>query len=166
MRPQPHIGYLAAVAFEKSCCRMHMAVCCSVLQHEKRKRWCVLLLLLRRWVAVSCSELQCKQALMCWAMAASYNDTDTISVLQCVAVCCSALQCVATCCAVAASYNDTNTISVLQCVAVCCNVLQCVVLLLPHTMTQTLSTAINVLILIKTTLGTPLLLPLLLQEEK
>ena len=36
------------------------------------------------------------------------------SVLQCVAVCCSALQCVAVCC------------SALQCVAVCCSVLQCV----------------------------------------
>ena len=36
------------------------------------------------------------------------------SVLQCVAVCCSALQCVAVCC------------SVLQCVAVHCSVLQCV----------------------------------------
>jgi len=35
------------------------------------------------------------------------------SVLQCVAVCCSALQCVAVC------YR-------LQCVAVCCSVLQCV----------------------------------------
>ena len=34
------------------------------------------------------------------------------SVLQCVAVCCSALQCVAVCC------------SVLRCVAVCCSVLQ------------------------------------------
>jgi len=36
------------------------------------------------------------------------------SVLQCVAVCCSALQCVAMCC------------SVLQCVAMCYSVLQCV----------------------------------------
>jgi len=40
----------------------------------------------------------------------------TVSVLQCVAVCCSVLQCVAVCC------------SVLQCVAVCCSVLQCVAL--------------------------------------
>ena len=42
------------------------------------------------------------------------------SVLQCVAVCCSVLQCVlqrvAVCC------------SVLQCVAVCCSVLQCDIL--------------------------------------
>jgi len=38
----------------------------------------------------------------------------SVSVLQCVAVCCSASQCIAVCC------------SVLQCVAVCCSVLQCV----------------------------------------
>ena len=38
----------------------------------------------------------------------------TLSVLQCVAVCCSVLQCVAVCC------------SVLQCVAVCCSVVLCV----------------------------------------
>jgi len=44
-----------------------------------------------------------------------YRDEEcSISVLQCVAVCCSVLQCVAVCC------------SVLQCVAVCCSVLQCV----------------------------------------
>jgi len=36
----------------------------------------------------------------------------SLSVLQCVAVCCSVLQCVAVCC------------SVLQCVAMCCSVLQ------------------------------------------
>ena len=36
----------------------------------------------------------------------------SVSVLQCVAVCCSVLQCVAVCC------------SVLQCVAVCCSMLQ------------------------------------------
>jgi len=35
------------------------------------------------------------------------------SALQCVTLCCSVLQCVAVCC------------SVLQCVAVCCSVLQC-----------------------------------------
>jgi len=34
----------------------------------------------------------------------------TVTVLQCIAVCCSVLQCVAVCC------------SVLQCVAVCCSV--------------------------------------------
>jgi len=39
----------------------------------------------------------------------------SLSVLQCVAVCCSVLQCVAVCC------------SVLQCAAVCCSVLQCAV---------------------------------------
>ena len=38
----------------------------------------------------------------------------TMSVLHCVAVCCSVLQWAAVCC------------SVLQCVAVCCSVLQCV----------------------------------------
>jgi len=52
-------------------------------------------------------------------------------VLQCVAVCCSVLQCVATsefietrdACVLAMEY----VAGVLQCVAVCCSVLQCVV---------------------------------------
>jgi len=39
--------------------------------------------------------------------------SQSITLLQCVAVCCSVLQCVAVCC------------SVLQCVEVCCSVLQC-----------------------------------------
>ena len=45
-------------------------------------------------------------------------------VLQCVAVCCSALQSVAACCSVLQCV--TECCSVLQCVAVCCSVLQCV----------------------------------------
>jgi len=45
------------------------------------------------------------------------------SVLQCVAVCCSVLQCVI----VTSLLSDTVYCSVLQCVAVRCSVLQCVV---------------------------------------
>ena len=43
-------------------------------------------------------------------------NTNMISVLQCVAVCCSERY----------YMLNTNMISVLQCVAVCCSVLQCV----------------------------------------
>jgi len=70
-------------------------------------------------VVVYCSALQCvamknpcgyfhplPRQLLC--------GSHSLSVLQCVAVCCSVLQCVAVCC------------SVLQSVAVCCSVLQCV----------------------------------------
>jgi len=68
--------------------RVFVAVCCSVLQ-------CVCSVF-----AVCCSVLQCTAACCC--------------VLQCVAECYRVLQCIAVCC------------SVLQCVAVCCSVLQCV----------------------------------------
>ena len=47
------------------------------------------------------------------------------TVLQCVAVCCSALQCVAVRCSV--SQRVAVCCSALQCVAVCCSELQCVV---------------------------------------
>jgi len=50
-------------------------------------------------------------------------------VLQCVAVCCSVLQCVAVCCSVRSVEMISRTLYkciVLQCVAVCCSVLQCV----------------------------------------
>jgi len=49
-------------------------------------------------------------------------------VLQCVAVCCSVLQCVAlsVCCSVLQCLAVCCIVSVLQCVAVCCSVLQCV----------------------------------------
>ena len=47
------------------------------------------------------------------------------SVLQCVAVCCSALKSEMSCSAMASSRQDLCC-SVLQCVAVCCSVLQCV----------------------------------------
>jgi len=66
---------------------------------------------------VRCSVLQCVavccSALQCAAV--------RCSVLQCVAVCCSALQCAAARC------------SVLQCVAVCCSALQCVLLMRKET---------------------------------
>jgi len=51
-----------------------------------------------------------------------------LSVLQCVAVCCSVLQCVAVECMYLLSVLQCVAVccSVLQCVAVCCSVLQCV----------------------------------------
>jgi len=39
-------------------------------------------------------------------------------VLQCVAMCCSVLQC--------QNFNEDSTYRMIQCVAVCCIVLQCV----------------------------------------
>ena len=75
------------------------------------------------YVAVFCSVLQC--AAVCYIVLVfagimplkqPFHLAQSVvrcSVLQCVAVCCSALQCVAVCC------------SVLQCVAVCCSVLHC-----------------------------------------
>ena len=45
-------------------------------------------------------------------------------VLQCVAVCHSALQCVTVCCSVSQCVAECR--SVLQCVAMCCRVSQCV----------------------------------------
>ena len=50
-----------------------------------------------------CSVLQCEEA------SKAGGEHEKVSVLPCVAVCCSVLQCVAVCC------------SVLQCVAVCCS---------------------------------------------
>jgi len=47
-----------------------------------------------------------------------------MSVLQCVAVCCSVLQWVAMCCSVLSISRYAFKMGVLQCVAVCCNVLQ------------------------------------------
>jgi len=50
-------------------------------------------------------------------------------VLQCVAVCCSVLQCVAACMPRDLPANSPGVSvhdSVLQCVTVCCSVLQCV----------------------------------------
>jgi len=47
-------------------------------------------------------------------------------VLQCVAVCCSVLQCVAFGCVNELCLDRLVCCSVLQCVAVCCSVLQCV----------------------------------------
>ena len=68
-----------------------------------------------RCVAVCCSVLQYVAVFPKRAQAIQEPcKTGKRSVLQCVAVCCSALQCVAVCC------------SVLQCAAVCCSVLQCV----------------------------------------
>jgi len=68
-------------------------------------------------LAVCCSVLQC---LVSWVglwhlllIAITHIQAD-VTVLQCVAVCCSVLQRVAACC------------SVLQCAAVCFNMLQCV----------------------------------------
>jgi len=67
---------------------------------------------------------------ICWHR----TSQETARVLQCVAVCCSALQCVAVrcsvlqCIAVCCSALQCVAVrcSVLQCVAVCCSVLQCV----------------------------------------
>jgi len=84
--------------------------------------------------------------LHCVAVCCSVRHTSTsesvyesVSVLQCVAVCCSVLQCVAACCSVLqcvalldilllvrVSMRVSMCCSVLQCVAVCCNVLQSV----------------------------------------
>jgi len=50
----------------------------------------------------------------------------TLSLLQCVVVCCSVLQCVAVCCSVLQQSTSLLTLSLLQCVAVCCSVFQCV----------------------------------------
>jgi len=50
--------------------------------------------------------------------------TSHVSVLQCVAVCCSVLPCVAVCCSVLQC--AAVCCSLLQYVAVCCSVLQCV----------------------------------------
>jgi len=63
------------------------------------------------------------------------NLPNATPVLQCVAMCCSALHCVAACFNVLQHVaehmcpdhtNLPNATSVLQCVAVCCSVLQCV----------------------------------------
>jgi len=63
---------------------------------------------------LSCSALQCV-AVCCSALQyIAEHTTSRLFELQCVAVYCSVLQCVAVCC------------SVWQCVAVCCSVLQCV----------------------------------------
>ena len=50
-----------------------------------------------------------------------------LSMLQCVAACCSVLCCVAVCCSVLQSYAGVSLhLSMLQYVVVCCSVLQCV----------------------------------------
>jgi len=105
-------------------------VCCSVLQCAAISSVCSQLhLLYFLWYhSVNRSVLQCVavccSALQCVAVC--------FSVLQCVAVCCSVLQCVAVCCSVHVDIAAQSTrhyiycIPVLQCVAVCCSVLQCV----------------------------------------
>ena len=61
----------------------------------------------------------------------SHMDVSYIHRITCGAVCCSVLQCVAVCCSADISYIRWQTRvavcrSVSQCVAVCCSVLQCV----------------------------------------
>ena len=72
-------------------------------------------------VVVRCSELQSVEA----THELPYR---SVNMLQCVAVCCSALQSVAVCCSVAVRYSVLQCVtarySVLQCVAVRCSVLQ------------------------------------------
>ena len=60
-----------------------------------------------------------KKTLSCSAYLLKIPEKDTFIVMQCVAVCCSVLQC--------AQPRTTSwvCVSVLQCVAVCCSVLQC-----------------------------------------
>ena len=127
---------------DEVCCSVlqYVAVCCSTLQ----------------CVAVRCSVLQCvaynicrytcvfmcipvKQALFTTCVARDAGVTVWYSMMQCVAVRCSALQRVAVCFGMfwyvtvrcSALHSTTYTIlllvlPILQCVAVCCNVLQCV----------------------------------------
>ena len=87
-----------------------VAACCSVLHCVSDLRWlrrhpvlqCVVVC---RNVVRHCNVLQCVAVYVLLIYVVSY--THDYSVLQCVAVCCSALQCVAARC------------SVLPCVAVC-----------------------------------------------
>jgi len=82
--------YLCCSMYVAVCCRTCVAVCCSVLQ-----------VCCSVWIGV-CRDSQTRLLVACGTCV-------TVSVLQCVAVCCSVLQCVAMCC------------SVLRCVAVCCS---------------------------------------------
>jgi len=78
--------------------------------------------------AVCCSVLQCV-AVWCSASSdRSYEDDYACSVLQCVAVCCSVLQCVAVCCSVLQCiYGQVLQRRLqMQCVVVCCSALQCI----------------------------------------
>ena len=71
-------------------------------------------------VAVWCRVLQC-DAVCCSALLIEFviGGVCVHTKQECVAVCCSVLQCVAVCCSVSA------------CVVVCCNVLQCVAVCRP-----------------------------------
>jgi len=64
-------------------------------------------------IAATCPHLQPTES----AQTMTHDD----SMSQCVAVCCSVLQCVAVC-----EHTMTHDDSMSQCVAVCCSVLQCV----------------------------------------
>jgi len=83
-------------------------VCACDLDALERRR-------VRLFVAACCSVLQCVAAVSCNVCACVFGELEpcTLSVLQCVAVCCSVLQCVAVYC------------SVFQCAAMCCIMLQC-----------------------------------------
>ena len=99
-----------------------VAVCCSVLQCSVRRN---------PQSSACCSVLQYVGSvpfvsfvtLLCVAVCRSAQLAN-ISVLQCVAVCCSALQCVTLCCIVLQCI--VVYCSVMQFVAACCSVLQCV----------------------------------------
>jgi len=63
----------------------------------------------------------CCSVLQCDLLRSPLNNVPGFKSLQCVAVCCSVLQCVAVCCRVLQC--DAVCCSVLQCVAVCCSVI-------------------------------------------
>jgi len=81
-------------------------------------------------MCMGCSVLQCV-AVCCSVLlcVAGRRVTSHIHICVCVAVCCSLLQCVAECCFVLQEDESRRIylyVYVLQCVAVCCSVLQCV----------------------------------------
>jgi len=112
-----------------------VAVCYIVLQFVVREQLVIIKQDFCIAVHKECvfSVLQCV-AVRCSVLQCVQCVPVRCSVLQCVAVSCSVLQCVAVCC------------SVLQCVAVCCGVLQCVIVCRSVMQKENVSTAISLII--------------------
>ena len=117
VRPQEGKGAVVQRVVAVCCCSVLLqcvvAVCCRVLQWS-----CAVRQHLPFWALILWEPPEGGNGalLQCVAVCCSVVQCGAVwcSVLQCVAVCCSVLQCGAVWC------------SVLQCVAVCCSVLQCV----------------------------------------
>jgi len=96
-------------------------VCCSVLQ-------CAFAIGVR---SLSLPSPNCCEVAVCCRVSLFQitPESPKHTFMQCVALCCSMLQCVAVRCSACASKSaapDYPRCSVLQCVAVCCSVLKCV----------------------------------------